>query len=608
MTNALKKSFTMIDYSKVEYEVQTGGHYDKNFNYHSSESSYVSLEVMPNEIYKVKLSRNYNLPTFFFLNNDTLLFAEEFKGETYSMEEFEIQIPYGCNRLVIQSLNAQGYKYVLKADKISIGDIEDKQLKPNTITYRSLEKGVQDLFIASYRDIENLEWVEGCYINNNGEIISVSGFSYCKYPVYEGQQLKLKSARQWNASGWVIQDKFGVTLSNDSYSTEGVTKFEDEITIPKNGAYLCLNMSTDISTVLQIKDKYELPKVTKADLSEEFEGMFDAMYQQVTNINWVNDYYMTSVGDLVQSEGQGYAELNVKEGDMFRITGSRGWQAICYLVKDIHGAVLLHDGRPTNVETKIVDEIFTIPKGGVKLCISKYGFKELFAKNKTYVKSVINSNLYGKKILFNGDSICAGVVNGGGYAKIIKDMTGCLIENRAVGGGTLTTGGTQHKIVDDIANMSDVADLICFEGGINDYWGSKRLGTITPMNDWTGELDTTTIVGALESIFRQSLIKWQGVPICMVFTQPIQKTKWQTMYEGGHTMYEQTEALKEVCRKYSIPYVDLLNESGGFNCNLDFIASKYTTDSDGCHPNELGYKKFFVPQILKMFESLMITN
>jgi lysophospholipase L1-like esterase len=70
-------------------------------------------------------------------------------------------------------------------------------------------------------------------------------------------------------------------------------------------------------------------------------------------------------------------------------------------------------------------------------------------------------------------------------------------------------------------------------------------------------------------------------------------------------MEQQTEALKEVCRKYSIPFVDLMNESGGFNCNLDYIVAKYTTNSDGCHPNEAGYKRFYVPQIIKMFEKLI---
>ena len=73
-------------------------------------------------------------------------------------------------------------------------------------------------------------------------------------------------------------------------------------------------------------------------------------------------------------------------------------------------------------------------------------------------------------------------------------------------------------------------------------------------------------------------------------------------------MEQQTEALKEVCKKYSIPYVDLMNESGGFNCNLEYIREKFTTDSDGCHPNELGYKTFYVTQIIKMLEKLIAIN
>lgn len=265
----------------------------------------------------------------------------------------------------------------------------------------------------------------------------------------------------------------------------------------------------------------------------------------------------------------------------------------------------MHDGRPSDKESYIANEEFVIPDNGVELCIGKYGFKELSIKNKLTIKNSV-SPLNNKKILFNGTSICQGIVNGGGYAKIIKDITGCLIENRAVGGATLAdTTGNGHKIVKDINNMSQKADLICFEGGINDYWKRIKLGEITPMNDWTCELDETTIIGALESIFRQALNKWQGVPICMVFTHPIQSTRFNTAYSGGHTMEEQNEACKKVCKKYSIPYIDLMNESGGFNCNLSYISEKYTTDNDGCHPNVLGYEIFYVPPILSMLEKMI---
>ena len=607
MIKELSKNFGLLDYVPVEYTVNTNGYYDKNFHFIPTNASNIELQVSPNEIYKFKVSRNNDLPIYFLVNDTEVLYIENNLTTNYEILEFEIQIPPKCNKLIIQSLDSTGYKYIAKLNKVVVSDIECRQIKNNAITYNLLENGLKNLFIPSYSNVSNLSWTEGCYIKSSGGIVKFDGFSYCKHSVKGGQKYKLSSERRWESCGWVILDDLGNPLSTDNYSTDTPTPFIDEIIIPKNGKYLCFNNNNGSFKYLQLEDTYTPIKqeILYEDLPKQLINNFELIYQILTP-SWIDGSYMTQTGAIVTNAGgdYGYAEFDVKEGNVFRITGQKGWGSICYLVKDDNGEVLMHDNRPDDTATKITNEVFTIPKNGTKLYIGKYGFVELYCKNKVVTKEV-RSPLEGKKILFNGDSICQGIVNNGGYAKIIKDLTGCIIENRAIGGGTLTSGGTQHKIVEDISNMSAKADLVCFEGGINDYWGKRRLGTITPLNDWTGELDTTTIIGALESIFRQALNKWVGVPICMVFTHPIQTTRWSKMISDGHTMQEQTEALKEVCRKYSIPYVDLMNESGGFNCNLQSIADTYTTDGDGTHPNELGYKRFYVPQILKMFEKLI---
>ncbi|MBR5773492.1 MAG: hypothetical protein IKY44_01445, partial [Clostridia bacterium] len=104
--------------------------------------------------------------------------------------------------------------------------------------------------------------------------------------------------------------------------------------------------------------------------------------------------------------------------------------------------------------------------------------------------------LEGKKIVYDGDSICEGVYGGGGYAKIIAELTGSISVNQGRGGGTL---GTQagldngvHSVVDNLDNLPRDADLYCFQGGINDWWTYGVLGDYDE-NDFTGELDTSTV-------------------------------------------------------------------------------------------------------------------
>ena len=240
-----------------------------------------------------------------------------------------------------------------------------------------------------------------------------------------------------------------------------------------------------------------------------------------------------------------------------------------------------------------------------------YNDSELFLNEKIIVAN-IKSILKGKKILYNGDSICEeryNVVgnNGGAYSKKIADLTGCIYENRAIGGGTIAISRASHNIVKDVENMSATADIVCFEGGINDYWQNVPLGTFSE-SDFTGVLDEKTVCGALESILRQALNKWVGVPICFILTHKIKPTVYKKN-EANYTFMEQHDIMIKILNKYSIPYLDLFT-CGGLNAYIDtlndgFLNGGSNAHPDGCHPDENGYKKYYVRPIIKMFESIL---
>jgi lysophospholipase L1-like esterase len=222
--------------------------------------------------------------------------------------------------------------------------------------------------------------------------------------------------------------------------------------------------------------------------------------------------------------------------------------------------------------------------------------------------------LKGKKIVYDGDSIAEsrlGTVanNGGGYAKIISDITKGFYENQAVGGGFLrsTTEEGIHSVVDNLDNLPKDGDLYCFEGGINDYWTNATLGTYS-LNDFFGEVDKTTVCGALETIFRYALTNFVGKPICFVIVHKVQETAYNVNSEGK-TFKDYRDSMVAICEKYSIPYYDAFSESGlnGWNSvQSDIYMTAGTSDiGDGTHPNELGYKRYYVPQLLALFRKIM---
>lgn len=225
--------------------------------------------------------------------------------------------------------------------------------------------------------------------------------------------------------------------------------------------------------------------------------------------------------------------------------------------------------------------------------------------------------LSGKKIAYNGDSIAESRLqttsanNGGAYAKIIADLTNGTYANNAVSGGILASavpsGTMPHSVVNTVANMPDDADLICLEGGINDYWRDVPLGDYSE-SDYSGTLDTTTVCGALESIFRQAITKWVGKPICFVIVHKIKSTVY-VANSAGYTFAQAREKMLAICHKYAIPVYDAYAESGlnAYNDiqNTTFLTSNSSGTPDGCHPNESAYKKYYVPQLIALFESIM---
>ena len=74
------------------------------------------------------------------------------------------------------------------------------------------------------------------------------------------------------------------------------------------------------------------------------------------------------------------------------------------------------------------------------------------------------------------------------------------------------------------------------------------------------------------------------------------------LYVCVHNMNSRTnlkmfmDLAKQMCRKWSVPYIDLFEE-GGMLSQLDSIRQTYTSNGDGTHPNEAGYRKYYCDKI-----------
>lgn len=243
--------------------------------------------------------------------------------------------------------------------------------------------------------------------------------------------------------------------------------------------------------------------------------------------------------------------------------------------------------------------------------LKKYGEKKTLNNNievpQIDIAKITKSNLYGKKVTLNGDSIAYGQGTGGtGFMDYIAEKYSMTLDKKAVGGGTIADLSKRypdkHCICNTVSDMAKDVDYAIFEGGYNDWYLLTQIGAIT--DTMSDDLDTSKFYGALESICRQALKIWKGKKIGFVITHKINDA-WRTQKQEGNTyptLEGYYDAIRKVCEKYSIPYLDLSRVSR-FNTELaDY--KLYTYNSDGIHPIKEGYENFYVPLIERWMEQL----
>lgn len=205
-------------------------------------------------------------------------------------------------------------------------------------------------------------------------------------------------------------------------------------------------------------------------------------------------------------------------------------------------------------------------------------------------------------IAFFGDSITAG-----GYPELIASVTGATVANYGVGGATVASGVADvAHIVEQINSYTENDDIICISGGYNDYWKLVPLGGLT--EGYQAQLDTNTLIGALETIFRKLLTDHPTAKLYYVITHKAAgvESKENAL---GLTFTDYHDAIVSVLGKYSIPVYDAFTDSSfvtstgsDWGQSLTDLYTYGSNGPDGVHPNEAGYLKYYVYQIIGMME------
>ena len=301
-----------------------------------------------------------------------------------------------------------------------------------------------------------------------------------------------------------------------------------------------------------------------------------------------------------------HAEIpNVKVGQVYQIKCRCGSNIRAYVLKDKNNNVVTaYSQQPFGTKNNYSIEL-TIPDNadGGTLYINTFERNYIGAKTTSALavdanklanrNSLATNNLYGKKIIFFGDSITANKGSWGDETTIRgkNNMTGA---NYAVGGMTYSVRSDSHdtnniylRIKSKLSDILD-ADYICFQGATNDAFRGAEIGEMLAEDDFTTELSTSTFSGAFEMACRFLRVKAPQAKLLYLVNLKIPRSKNLKNY---------VEMAKKICNKYSIQYLDLWNNSG-LNPGIQSINDKYySIDSsiskehgDQTHPTAEGYK------------------
>ncbi len=201
----------------------------------------------------------------------------------------------------------------------------------------------------------------------------------------------------------------------------------------------------------------------------------------------------------------------------------------------------------------------------------------------------------GMSVVFVGDSITYGTGTEKTYHSYLGEMINfSSVSVRGVPGSCFSAKSDYSTANSPLVNRySDIpdADLIIVFMGTNDYGHETPLGTPS---------DTTDIsfYGALKIVI--SSIHRQHPASTLVFVTPLHRYGFGTSkilnskftYDylpngRGFTLGEYVEAIKDVCRKYSVPVIDLFNQCP-INPANDVDRNLYFPD--GLHPNFDGHR------------------
>ena len=392
----------------------------------------------------------------------------------------------------------------------------------------------------------------------------------------------------YNNAGNAVREQFkNITKVSNEQPSSNTTKF-------------WLRESSNEVSVPTMDEFNEL----KDDVILEKRNIYREMYSDNTNISWTDKEYIDKDGNIHYENSlslSNYIDISMYDTieHVFYYNGVS--QSICgtFFDKDKNAVGYISYEKYT-----------TIPYNAKYLMINKINPNVGKADDGSYCIGYkkYRRNLYNRNIVFLGDSITAGygVSSGYKFTDILSEKLNANIKNMGVSGSRITHRDDDYtsfpyrletKSAHPDIDYSNI-DMLFIFGGTNDYWHAKyNIGD----DNSTSYYD---FKGALYNLIRYSLeeLKVKQLVFVIPFEERYNDVDGYSHDYGYGTQKDFNDAIKSVCNKYGIQYIDLSSMSG-IICNSKFTTTMNKYTQDGVHPNNAGHAR-----LASIFENWIIAN
>ena len=186
----------------------------------------------------------------------------------------------------------------------------------------------------------------------------------------------------------------------------------------------------------------------------------------------------------------------------------------------------------------------------------------------------------------------------------MQDICNISFVNYGVGGTSIAKkwSATSDAFCIRYVDMQNNCDMVTVWGGVNDFSLNIPMGT-------KGSTNTMTFYGALKVLIEGLINKYPGKKIGFVLTSPVNYTDTTLNYcfdetnTEGLKLSDYNNAIIDMCHDYSLPILDLYNNSGMNQLNMQIMTSNIEkTAPDGLHPSMLAMN-FFKYQIFDFLKT-----